>query len=106
VSRCKRNSVRVALRALSLIVAVALVVALPATAIAANGSLKDPTASEYDSTKTGLSHASEGGGGSGGGIAGLPFTGLDVALLGVAATGLIATGLVLRRLSRPGDARR
>lgn len=109
------------LGALALLVVIAAVAVVPATALAQDA-LSNPSAAQYEpqsqvqgTTTNGSNNGSKGSNnGSNGPVAAstptsglnsnvgsLPFTGLDVIVLAVVAAGLIGTGLALRRLSSP-----
>jgi hypothetical protein len=108
-SRQRRRRGRIILGAL---VATAVLVVGPATALAQSG---DPTSDQYDNTPEQINKFVGGGGGdppadpdtasSDRVVAGLPFTGLDLGLLFAAAALLGTSGLVLRRLAGSGAGR-
>jgi len=113
-NRQRRSRSRIILGAL---VATAVLVVGPATALAQSG---DPASDQYDNTPEKIDKFVGGGGGDAGGgdpgadpddpssdrvVAGLPFTGLDLGLLFAAAALLGTSGLVLRRLAGSGAGR-
>jgi hypothetical protein len=92
--------------ALAAVAAVAVALALPATAGAQTCQPGDPTASQYcPATDIGVEVSQSGSGGGGGGEVAssgggsLPFTGLDVPALLAVALALTCSGIALRRLT-------